>query len=65
MHDTLFENQDALDDADLIRYAMALGLDQSRFVRDMGDPAVIEHIREDVYSGIQSGVSGTPNPLTS
>ena len=60
MHDTLFENQDALDDADLIRYAMALGLNQSRFVRDMGDPAVIEHIREDVYSGIQSGVSGTP-----
>jgi protein-disulfide isomerase len=60
MHDMLFENQGALEDADLIRYARALGLDQSRFVRDMGDPAVIEHIREDVYSGIQSGVSGTP-----
>jgi protein-disulfide isomerase len=60
MHDTLFENQDALDEADLIRYAMALGLDPSRFERDMDDPAVIGHIREDVYSGIQSGVSGTP-----
>ena len=60
MHDTLFENQDALDDADFLSYAMALGLNQARFLRDMDDPAVIEHTREDVYSGIQSGVSGTP-----
>ncbi len=60
MHDTLFENQDALDDVDLVRYAMALGLDRSKFIQDMNDPAVIERIREDVYSGIQSGVNGTP-----
>ena len=60
LSEALFENQDALDDADLLRYAMALGLDQARFLRDMGDPAVIEHIREDVYGGIQSGVSGAP-----
>lgn len=60
MHDYLFEHQDALDDAHLVQYAMALDLDLFRFEQDMNDPAVIEHIREDILSGVQSGVSGTP-----
>jgi protein-disulfide isomerase len=60
MHDYLFEHQDALDDANLVLYAIDLNLDLPRFEQDFGDPAIIEHIREDVLSGIQSGVNGTP-----
>src|ERR1041385_65447 len=32
MHDLLFENQDALDDDDLARYAISLGLDARRLI---------------------------------
>lgn len=60
MHDYLFEHQDALDDAHLVQYAMALDLDLFRFEQEMNDPAIIEHIREDILSGVQSGVAGTP-----
>lgn len=60
MHDYLFEHQDALDDAHLAQYAIDLNLDLPRFEQDFGDPAIIEHIREDVLSGIRSGVNGTP-----
>ena len=35
MHDLLFENQDALEDEDLARYAAALGLDVPRFMTDV------------------------------
>ena len=60
MHDYLFEHQDALDAANLVLYAIDLNLDLPRFEQDFGDPTIIEHIREDVLSGIQSGVNGTP-----
>jgi protein-disulfide isomerase len=60
MHDYLFEHQDALDDVHLVQYAIDLNLDLPRFEQDFGDPAIIEHIREDILSGIQSGVNGTP-----
>ncbi len=35
MHDMLYENQDALEDDDLVRYARALHLDVPRFVKEM------------------------------
>ena len=35
MYDALFENQEALEDPDLIRYAQALGLDAERVEREM------------------------------
>src|SRR5690348_14925243 len=35
MHDTLFEHQQALDDAHLAQYALALGLEKETFVREM------------------------------
>ena len=35
MHDTLFAHQQALDDGDLVEYAVGLDLDISRFLRDM------------------------------
>jgi protein-disulfide isomerase len=58
MHDLLYENQDALEDEDLSRYAEVLGLDTARLTNDA--PAAHARIREDVASGARSGVNGTP-----
>ena len=60
MHGMLFEHQDALEDEDLIGYARALRLDEKRFTSDVASEAYVKRIREDVGSGIHSGVNGTP-----
>jgi protein-disulfide isomerase len=60
MHDTLFENQMALDDEDLARYAAALGLDVERFIQELLSGTYTPRVREDFHSGIRSGVNGTP-----
>ena len=60
-HALLFDRQKALEVDDLQRYAVELGLDLDRFVRDLADDAVIERIRRDVESGLATGeVQGTP-----
>jgi protein-disulfide isomerase len=60
MHGMLFEHQDALEDADLARYAKALHLDGKRFVSELASEARVGRIRADIRSGIRSGVNGTP-----
>ena len=60
MHDMLYENQDALEDEDLVRYARALHLDVPRFVKEMEAGTYTERVREDFRSGVRSGVNGTP-----
>jgi protein-disulfide isomerase len=60
MHDLLFKNQQALEDADLVRYATALGLDVTRFVNELADRIWEPRVREDFMSGVRSGVNGTP-----
>lgn len=60
MHDLLFENQDALEDDDLLRYAASLGLDMAAFAAGMEDEELQERVREDFVSGVRSGVNGTP-----
>ena len=60
MHDMLYENQDALEDEDLVRYARALKLDVPRFVKEMEAGTYTERVREDFRSGVRSGVNGTP-----
>jgi protein-disulfide isomerase len=60
MHDTLFENQQALDDVSLVTYARALGLDVERFEREMAAHVYAPRVREDFVSGVLSGVNGTP-----
>jgi Na+/H+ antiporter NhaA len=60
MHDTLFDHQDALRPADLIRYASDLGLDTERFVHDLRKHAGAGRVAEDVDTADLSGVSGTP-----
>ena len=60
MHDTLFENQQALDDAHLRAYARALNLDLPRFENELVTHAFRSRVREDFMSGVLSGVNGTP-----
>lgn len=60
MHDMLYENQDALADEDLARYAAALHLDASRVIQEVLEGAYAPHIREDFMSGAKAGVNGTP-----
>ena len=60
MHDTLFENQTALEDEDLARYAIELGLDETRLIREVTSSVYRSRIREDFESGVRGGVNGTP-----
>ena len=59
MHDTLYENQTALDDEDLAQYAADLGLD-ARLISEVVAGAYVERVREDFRSGARGGVNGTP-----
>jgi protein-disulfide isomerase len=60
MHDRLFDNQEALEDEDLARYAVEIGLDADRVLRDIESGEYIGRIRRDFKSGARSGVNGTP-----
>src|SRR2546421_7373815 len=60
MHDMLYEQQEALEDEDLVAYATELGLDLDRFQVQLTQGAYAERIREDLMSGVRSGVNGTP-----
>jgi len=60
MHDYLFEHQQSLDDSCLAQYAAILGLDVSRFKREMNEHIYAARVREDFLSGVRSGVNGTP-----
>ena len=60
MHDTLFENQSALDDQDLLEYANKLGLDVNQFRMELESGVYATDVEEDVSSGVRSGVNGTP-----
>ncbi len=60
MHDTLYTHQDALADRDLLAHAAAIGLDVERFSRELTSRAYAGRVREDVISGMRSGVDGTP-----
>lgn len=60
MHDLVFENQDALREDDLCRYAEALHLDMARFERELRDRMYAKRVERDVKSGQRIGVKGTP-----
>jgi protein-disulfide isomerase len=60
MHNSLFENQSALNDGYLLEYANAIQLDIDRFLRDMTDHVHAERVTQDMQGGIQSGVSHAP-----
>lgn len=60
MHSRLFNNQQHLERADLLRYAREIGLDVERFQRELDEGVYSERVREDFASGIRSGVNATP-----
>jgi protein-disulfide isomerase len=60
MHDYLFEHQKALDAENLARAAGALGLDKVKFDREVAERFYADRVQQDIQSGIDSGVGGTP-----
>jgi Na+/H+ antiporter NhaA len=60
MHDLLLDQQEALQPADLIRYAEQLGLGIERFSSELREHRGANRVAEDVNSADLSGVSGTP-----
>jgi protein-disulfide isomerase len=60
MHDLLYENQGALEDADLVGYAASLGIDPAWAASALQSGTFAERVRASFLSGVRSGVNGTP-----
>ena len=60
MHDLLFTHQDALEEDELVSYAAMLELDLVRFSDELTSGVHAARVREDFFSGVRSGVAGTP-----
>src|SRR6202022_3677976 len=60
MHDILFANQHALDDASLLKYVADLALDPERVRRELASHEHACHVAEGRASALASGVRGTP-----
>ena len=60
MQDTLYENQEALDDESIAQYAAALGLDAPRLITEVRNSTYAARIREDFKSGARGGVNEHP-----
>jgi protein-disulfide isomerase len=60
MHDYLFEHQEALDAANLVKAAGTLGLDKVKFDREVAEHVYADRVQADIQSGNDSGVGGTP-----
>ncbi len=59
--DRLFENQSALSEEDLVRYASEVGLDTARFRKDYRDPAVRARALAEGEAAMGLGARGTPS----
>ena len=62
-HDVLFQNQSALDRADLVRYAGQAGLDPAKFEKDLDAKAGAQTIERDKRDAGTIGISSTPTVL--
>ncbi len=60
MHDLLFEQQTSLKPDLIPVWAKRIGLNVEKFGKDIKEGVVEERIKEDRWSGIRSGVNGTP-----
>jgi len=60
MHRMLFDNQHALEEADLLKYARILGLNMEWFEHDLEASRYVLRVERDVESAEMSGVVGTP-----
>ncbi|MCR9163183.1 MAG: DsbA family protein [Nannocystaceae bacterium] len=61
MHDLLFDNQRALEDDDLLRYAKKLRLDRKRFRRDLKDQGLAQKVEDHQKQAAKLGARGTPS----
>jgi protein-disulfide isomerase len=60
MHDKMYENNTALERANLEKYATEVGLNLSKFKKDMDDPKIKDEIAEHQKLASSVGASGTP-----
>lgn len=60
MSRTLFAHQDALETADLFRYAGEAGLDTDRFAEDFDSPSVLRRIQDDRLDAELMDLNSTP-----
>ncbi len=60
MHNKLFANQQALEDAQIEGYARDLGLDLAKWKADMQSPKFQTRIASETSQALQLGASGTP-----
>ena len=59
-HDTLFENQSALDAASLKKYASDLGMDSAKFNSCFDSSKYLSEVQAEFNEGVSLGVNGTP-----
>ena len=60
MHDMLYENQQALDDAHLVAYAESLGVDPELVATALRTQTYAARVQSNFIGGVRSGVNGTP-----
>ena len=60
MHDLLYARPKALEEADLVHYAVTLGLDAQKFSADLHSADVAKHVRDDEVGGAHSSIITTP-----
>jgi protein-disulfide isomerase len=60
LHDKMYENNTALERADIEKYAAAVGLNMAKWKKDWDDPKVKEEVEQDSKAGTAVGASGTP-----
>lgn len=60
MHDKLFANQNALDEASLVKYASELDLEMPAFLHDVSHNVHTPRIQSDIDSAAQYGVETSP-----
>lgn len=60
MHSVLFQNREALELDDLVTYAVTIGLDERRFLRELRAQTYLTLIQRHCLAGARSGVKATP-----
>ncbi|MBT9558790.1 MAG: thioredoxin domain-containing protein, partial [Myxococcales bacterium] len=60
LHDKFFDNQKALTDADIERYATEIGLDLTKFKADLADASLKAQAENEQKAAVALGMGGTP-----
>ncbi len=60
MHDLLFENQTHLEDNDLIKLAISIGIDKDEFLTKGKDEKYMRKVEKSYENALANGIHGTP-----